>query len=184
MINNTRVDAPARPGRGSPRVASILAGAGFVIEGVLAVIHPVGDSGWDLLAEVLDVAFLVAVLATALALPAVGRWLGVGQAGRGAVVVAQVGCVAMAAESAVSAVNRGNILGVLFLGGVVLVALGLLALGITGLVAGVLRWAAPLPFLGWLVTIGGGDHGGSVVLGILCLGYGLFATRATAAIAA
>jgi hypothetical protein len=33
------------------RVAPILAGTGFVVEGVLAVVHPVGDSGWDLLAE-------------------------------------------------------------------------------------------------------------------------------------
>jgi hypothetical protein len=144
------------------------------------VVHPVGDSGWDFLAEVLDVAFLVAVLAAAFALPAVGRWLGVERAGRGAVVVAQVGCVAMATESAVSAVNRGNTLGMLFLGGVLLMALGLLALGIAGVVAGVVRWAAPLPLVGWLVTIGGGDHGGSVVLGALCLAYAILATRTAA----
>jgi hypothetical protein len=175
----TSTTSTARADLGKAVAAPIVAGAGFVLEGVLAVVHPVGDSGWDLLAEVLNVAFLVAVLAAALTLPTVARWLGVRQVGRGAVVVAQVGCVAMAVESAVSAVHRGSTLGVLFLGGVLLVALGLLALGITGLLAGVVRWAAPLPLLGWLVTIGGGDHGGSVVLGLLCFAYALLGARTT-----
>jgi hypothetical protein len=170
----------ASTGLGTGVAAPVLAGVGFVVEGVLAVVHPVGDSGWDVLAEVLDVAFLVAVLAAALTLPAVARWLGVGRAGRVAVGVAQVGCVAMAVESAVSAVHRGNTLAGLFLGGVLLAALGLLALGVAGLLAGAVRWAAPLPLVGWLVTIGGGDHGGSVVLGVLCITYALLGTRTAA----
>jgi hypothetical protein len=176
----TLASTPARTRLGTAVVAPIVAGAGFVVEGVLALVHPVGDSGWDPLAEVLDIAFLVAVLAAALTLPVFGRWLGVGRAGRLAVVVAQVGCAAMAVESAVSAVHGGNTLGLLFLAGVLLMAVGTLALGIAGLVAGAVRWAAPLPLLGWLVTIGGGDHGGSIVLGALCLAFALAGTRAPA----
>jgi hypothetical protein len=180
----TLTSTPARTRMGIAVVAPIVAGAGFVVEGVLALVHPVGDSGWDPLAEVLDIAFLVAVLGGALTLPEVGRWLRVGRAGRAAVVVAQVGCAAMAVESAVSAVHGGNTLGLLFLAGVLLMAVGTLALGIAGLVAGAVRWAAPLPLLGWLVTIGGGDHGGSIVLGALCLAFALAGTRTPAPVPA
>lgn len=43
------------------------------------------------------------------------------------------------------------------------------ALAIIGVLAGVFRSGAPLPFLGWSVSIAGGDHGGSILIGVLCL---------------
>lgn len=150
-------------------LASVLAAAGFAVEGVIAVVHPVGDSNWDATAQVLNAAFGIAVLALALALPYVGRWLRVGRPGRIGVIACQVGAVLMAIESVDSGAHGGNTLGGLFFGGVLLVLVGLLVLAIDGVRAGAVRWAAPLPVIGWLVAIGGGDVGGGIVLAVILL---------------
>lgn len=76
----------------------------------------------------------------------------------------------MAIESAASGIHGGSTLGGLFFGGVVLMTLGLLGVGIAGLRAGKLRWAAMLPFVGWFVSIAGGDVGGSILLALVLLG--------------
>lgn len=55
----------------------------------------------------------------------------------------------------------------MFVLGLGLSLVGLLVMGVGGLIDGALRWAAPLPLLGMLVGIGGGDHGGSIVLGLV-----------------
>jgi hypothetical protein len=150
-------------------LASAIAALGFTVEGVIAAVHPVGDTDWDTAAQVLNGSFAVAVLALAFALPYLGRWLQVGKAGRFAVGACQLGAVLMAVESVASGVHGGNTLGGLFFAGVVLMTLGLLALGIAGLRAGAVRWAAMLPFAGWFVSIAGGDVGGSVLLAAVLL---------------
>jgi hypothetical protein len=71
----------------------------------------------------------------------------------------------MAVESIASSVHDGNTLGGLFFGGLLLTLAGLAILTVAGLRHRALRWAAPLPLLGMLVGIAGGDHGGSIVLG-------------------
>lgn len=150
-------------------IAAITAAAGYTAEGLIAIIHPVGDTNWGPVADALNVAFLVAVLASAVALPYIGRWLAVNRTGQVAVTGAQVGFGAMAVETVVSVLHGGNTLGAVFLIGMVLVSLSTLLLAITGVLAGAARWAAPLPFVGWLISIAGGDHGGSILLAILFL---------------
>lgn len=150
-------------------IAAVTAGAGYILEGVIAIVHPVGDTNWGSFADILNIGFLFAVLASAFALPYIGRWLGVNRVGQVSVIAAQIGFGAMAVETVVSLVHGGNTLGAVFFIGLVLVTLGTLVLAITGLLAGVVPWAAPLPLLGWLVSIAGGDHGGSIALGMLCL---------------
>ncbi|MCW2779242.1 MAG: hypothetical protein JWN17_2967, partial [Frankiales bacterium] len=151
-------------------VTAVLAAVGFAVEGVLAVVHPVGDTDWDAAAQLLNAAFAVGVLAFAVALPYLARWLEVGAAGHAAVRVCQLGAALMVVESAVSSLNGGTVLGGLFLGGVLLMTVGLLTLGVSGLRAGVQRWAALLPFAGWVASIAGGDAGGAVLLAAVVLG--------------
>lgn len=148
-------------------IAGFAAAVGFIVEGVIALVHTTGDQHWDAASQVLNLAFAGGCLALAAALPAAGRLLNAGRAGRVGVGAAQVGFVAMTVESVASAVHDGNVLGGVFFVGLILTLLGQLVLAIDGARSGDRRWLAPLPFLGMLVSIVGGDHGGSIVLGVI-----------------
>jgi hypothetical protein len=144
-------------------LAAFVAAAGFGVEGIISLFHHTGDEHWGPLSQALNGAYAVAALALIVALPAVGLWLQVNRIGRGAVIAAQIGYAAMVVESIVSALHDGNILGGVFFGGLLLALFGLLVLGIVAVIGGHHRWAALLPFLGMLVGIAGGEHGGSVM---------------------
>lgn len=144
-------------------MAMFIAAAGFAVEGVISLVHHTGDDHWGPLGQTVNGAYALAALALVFALPAVGRWLQVNRIGHGAVIAAQIGYGCMVVESIVSAINGGNTLGGLFFGGLLLSLVGLLILGVSALIAGHRRWAALLPFLGMLVGIAGGEHGGSIV---------------------
>jgi hypothetical protein len=148
-------------------VAAGVAAAAFVLEGALSVVHPTGDDHWDALSQLLNAAYALAALALIAALPSLRRWLRLGRVGTVGVGVAQLGCAAMVVESVVSGVHDGNTLGGLFFGGLVLALLGTLVLGGAGMASGHRRWGAMLPFLGLLVGVAGGDHGGSIVTGVV-----------------
>lgn len=145
-------------------IASAVAAVGFAIEGAIALAHPVGDNHWDGTAQVLNASFAVAVVALAFVLPYLSRWLRVGRTGRAAVVAAQTGAGLMAVESVASGINGGSTLGGLFFAGLILMTLGLLVMGVSGLRARAVRWAALVPFVAWLVSIAVGDSGGSILL--------------------
>jgi hypothetical protein len=157
--------------------ASFVAAAGFVVEGAISLVHHTGDEHWDALSQVLGAAYAVATLALVVALPALAGWLGVNRVGRAATLVAQVGCVAMVVESVASGIHDGNTLSGVFFAGLLLSLVGQLVLGITGLTAGHRRWAAMLPFLGLFVGIAGGEHGGSIVSGIVWVVLGAVLLR-------
>jgi hypothetical protein len=157
--------------------ASFVAAAAFVLEGVISVVHHTGDQNWDALSQVLNAAYAVASVALAVALPAIGRWLEVNRVGRSGIAAAQIGFAAMAIESVVSALHDGNILGGVFFVGLLLALVGLLTLGVAGIARGKHRWAAPLPFLGILVGIAGGNHGGSIVTGLVSIALGTALVR-------
>jgi hypothetical protein len=65
--------------------------------------------------------------------------------------------------------------------GLLLVFGGLLALAVSGVKAGIVRWAAPLPVLGMLVCIAGGDQGGSIALAVVWLVIAAHVDRPAAA---
>jgi hypothetical protein len=169
--------ASTTPTRTAPPAAYVAAG-GLVVEGVIALVHTTGDRDWDALSQILNAAYAIAAIALVLVLPSVGSWLRVERAGRIGVVVAQIGLTAMAVESVVSGINDGNTLGGLFFGGLLLALAGLLVLGIAALVAGQVRWAALLPFLAMIIAIAGGEHGGSIVAGIVWTVLGVTMSRA------
>ncbi len=158
-------------------IASIVAAAAFAVEGVIAVVHHTGDQNWDAASQVLDLSFALGCVALIIALPILGRVLAVGRVGRIGVLVAQVGFTAMTVESIVSSIHDGNTLGGVFFGGLLLTLLGLLVFGIDAIRTGRPRWAAPLPFLGMIVAIAGGDHGGSIVLGAVWVVLGVLLVR-------
>jgi hypothetical protein len=178
MVTSSFARTESRPAlAGAAPAAAFVAAAGFIVEGVISLVHHTGDHHWDGLSQVLNAAYALGAFALIVALPAVGSWLRVNRIGRAGVVAAQVGYAAMVVESIVSGFHDGNTLGGLFFGGLLLSLVGLLVLGITGLVAGAVRWAALLPFIGMFVAIAGGDHGGSIVLGAVWVLLGVAVAR-------
>lgn len=168
----TRAERPA--GRPTPQViAALIAAVAFITEGVVALVHATGDQHWDLPSQVLNVAFACGCLALAVALPAVGGLLDAGRVGRVGVAASQVGLLAMTVESVASSIHDGNVLGGVFFAGLILTLVGQLVLAIGGARSRDRRWLAPLPFLGMLISIVGGDHGGSIVLGVVWAGFAL-----------
>lgn len=149
------------------RIAAVVAAIGFAVEGIAVIGHKVPDSHWGVRGSIVDGAFAVAAVALVLALPALAQRLQVGRGGRIGCVAAQAGYAAMAVESLASLVHGGNVWGPVFVVGLLLVFAGLLTLAISGVDAGVARWAAPLPVIGMLVGIAGGDQGGSIALAVV-----------------
>jgi len=157
--------------------AAFVAAAGFLVEGVISLTHNTGDNHWDALSQALNASYAVAAVALVVALPALGRLLEVNRVGRAGIIAAQIGYGAMAVESVVSGVKDGNSLGGLFFGGLVLSLVGLLVLGIAAMASGRRRWASLLPFLGMLIAIAGGEHGGSIALGAVWVALGIALVR-------
>lgn len=154
-----------------PDGAAWLAAVGYLAEGGIVLARRAGFTG-PTESHLLDLAYAVAVLAAAVALPSVTsraglRWQGIGRLGVIGTRVAQVGLVAMGVESGVAVVHEVEALGVLFGIGLLLSLVGLLLLAIGGLVGGTPRWLAALPLLAVLVAAAGGDLGVSVVSGVL-----------------
>jgi hypothetical protein len=151
-------------------VAAVLAAAALVVEGaVVAVGGSVPDGHWGTRGDVVNGAFIIAAVALVLASPLLTGLLGLRRSGRTAVVVTQMGFLAMGVESVASQVTGGNTLGGLFFGGLLAALVGSIVVAVDGVRAGRLRWAAGLPALGMLVGIAGGDHGGSIAWGAVWL---------------
>jgi hypothetical protein len=177
MSSLTTTTPRTSTGRRTASTAAFLAAAGFIVEGLISLVHHTGDDHWDGLSQTLNIAYLVSCVALVVALPAVGVWLAVGRVGRAGILAAQVGYAAMAVESVVSSAHDGNVLGGLFFGGLLLALVGLLVLAVAASARGHHRWAAALPFVGMLVGTAGGEHGGSIVLGAVWVALGTMLVR-------
>jgi hypothetical protein len=172
MSSLTTTTPPSSTTRRTAPIAAFVAAAGFVVEGLIALVHHTGDDHWDGLSQTLNIAYLVGCVALVVTLPALGGWLRTGRVGRGGILAAQVGYAAMAVESVASSAHDGNVLGGLFFGGLLLALVGLLVLAVAAGVRGHHRWAAALPFAGMLVGTAGGEHGGSIVLAAVWIALG------------
>jgi hypothetical protein len=149
------------------KISTLGAACAYATCGAGVVGHPVPDSHWGTRGAVVDAAGIAAFLLTALALVTLGPLLSTGAVGRWGVRLAQGGLVAMTIESLASLANGGTTLGGLFFGGLVATLAGLITLAAAGLRTGHQRWAAPLPALGLLVGIAGGDHGGFIATAVV-----------------
>jgi hypothetical protein len=156
--------------------AASVAAVGFVVAGSSVIGHKIPDQNWGIRGTILDIAFAVGALGVAAALPALAALLDVGRVGRAAMRLAQAGHLAIAVECLVSTARGGNTLGVLFVVGLLASLVGLAALAVSGVRASAARLLAPLPILGLLVGIAGGDRGGAIVIGVV---WGVLAAAIT-----
>jgi hypothetical protein len=152
----------------TPRAAALLAGLAYVALGVVTLTGPtVPDHDWGTRGAVVDALGLVGFALTVLGAERLRTPLALGRVGLVGLRGAQAGLVAMSVESVASLVHGGNTLSALFLVGLLLTLVGFLVVGVDGMRHPGARWVAPLPFLGLLLGIGAGDHGGFVLLGVV-----------------
>jgi hypothetical protein len=144
--------------------ATAVATLGYLVEGLLVLRHPQGDDHWSAAGYVVEAAFTVSLVATALALPGLCQWFAAGPVARRGARIAQVGYLGLAVASAASLAAGRTTLGPVFLIGLLASLIGLLVLGVDAMRRSRHRWAGLLPFGGMVAAIGLGDVGGSVVL--------------------
>ena len=150
---------------------AVVAGLGFAVEGAIVVRAPQGDSGWSASGYAVEAAFVVALIA---ALPALGllkpyasrttAWATVG---------ARIGFFALLVAAVPSLVQGKDALGPVFLLGVLVSLVSLLVLAVAGLRRRV--WVGAAAFVGLVLGMALGDHGGGVALGVAWVAIGLAA---------
>jgi hypothetical protein len=150
----------------TPRRASIaaaVAALGYAVEGAVVLRAPQSESGWSASGYLVEVAFAVALVATIISLAPVAR---TGRrAARAAVGVARLGFASMVVSSVASIAVGHTTLGPAFFLGLLVALAGLLGTAVTAVRSGVLAWwCGPLPFAGFVLGIGLGDHGGGLIM--------------------
>lgn len=149
--------------------AAVVSGVAAVADWLIQLRHVQPDSHWQGIDIVIEVLFAVSLAATAIALTGFARWLAVGRVGRIGTIVGQVGFALLLVCSVASAFAGENTLGALFPVGLLLALLGQLGAAVAGLVRSAHRWAAPLPFLGLLLSVAVAPFGGQLLLGLVWL---------------
>jgi hypothetical protein len=145
------------------------AAAAYVISGASVLGHSLPDQHWGTRGAIVDAVGAAAFAFTALAVSGLRPRLTDTRSGVWAARVAQFGLAGMTVESVASLIHGGNTLGAVFFGGLVLTIAGLAVLAVAGVRADRMRWVAPLPVLGLVLGIAGGDHGGFLVTGVVWL---------------
>lgn len=149
------------------RIAAVVTGAAALALAVVTVTGPaVPDEHWGTRGGVVNALGIVTFVAMALAVELLPAALPLARIGRLGVRGTQVGLGMMTVESVASEVHGGNILGPVFMLGLLLTTVGFVAVALDGLSRPGARWLAALPLAAMLVGIGAGDHGGFAVLGL------------------
>lgn len=150
------------------RLASLLAAVGglaYAVEGGIVVRAPQPDHHWHTSGYAVEAAFIVALLAT-LPLPPLFH-AGSSRVARVAARIVQAGFAGMLISAVGSLAAGGTVLGPVFLVGVLASLAGLVALTVPALRSRPSGWwMAPLAFVGLLLSMVLGDHGGGILFGL------------------
>jgi hypothetical protein len=150
------------------RHAPLLAVVGalsYAVEGAIALRSPQPDHHWHAAAYAVEIAFVVALLATIPLLPLLPAHAS--RAARIATRIGQLGFGAMLLAAVASIAAGGNVLGPVFFLGLIGALSGLLVTAISQTRARPKAWWGPLVVLvGLLAGMALGDHGGGILIGI------------------
>jgi hypothetical protein len=156
-------------------IAGIMAGLGYLVQAVMGLIQPqteVFSGTWDI---VLEVVFIIALIATIPALLGLHSLMQsrYGKPGTLGFWLTLIGTILMAVSAIATLIALQNALGPVFLAGMLLALLGYIVLGIT-----IVR-AKALPLVGGLLLIVGfplslflNTLGGGILFGLAWLGVG------------
>jgi hypothetical protein len=161
-------------------IAGIVAGLGYLVQASMGLIKPQTEVFSGTSDYILEVVFIVALLATLLALMglhahAQGRYGGAGTAGFW---LALIGTGLMTISAVATLFAGQNALGPAFLGGMLLAAIGYVTLGLTTLRAQVLPlWAGMALLFGFPLSVLVNTFGGGILFGLAWLGVGSYLMR-------
>ena len=156
-------------------MAGIVAGLGYVIQGIIGLIKPQTEVFSGLSDYILEAVFVIALVATIFALLGLHRFAQTryGIAGALGFWLATVGTGLMAISAVVTLFAGQNALGPAFLGGLLLALIGYVILGITTLRAKVLPlWGALALLFGFPISIFLSTFGGGILFGLAWLAVG------------
>jgi hypothetical protein len=157
-------------------IAGIVAGLGYLVQAIMGLIKPQTEVFSGISDYILEVVFIIALVATIFALMGLHSFLKgrYGKAGTIGFWLVLAGTVLMCLSAIATLIAGRNSLGIVFLGGLLLALIGYLVLGIT-----ILR-AKSLPLPGGLALIFGfplsvflNTLGGGIIFGLawLIVGY-------------
>ena len=145
-----------------------IGGLAYAVEGAVVVRAPQPDHHWHASGYAVEVAFVVALLAT-LSLPPLLRF-GPSRISAVAARAAQLGFAGMLVSAVGSLAAGGTVLGPLFFVGVLASVVGLLVLAAAAMRShGPGWWTAPIAFAGLVLSMVLGDHGGGILFGLAWL---------------
>jgi hypothetical protein len=157
------------------RLAPVLAAAGglaYAVEGAIVVRAPQPDHHWHAGGYAVEAAFVVALIATIPLPTSLGANTNrlAGWFAR----LAQVGFTAMLVSAVASLGAGGTVLGPAFLLGVLASLAGLLGLTIAAArTRADIWWTAPVAFVGLILSMALGNHGGGILFGIAWIGISI-----------
>jgi hypothetical protein len=165
--------------------AALIAGLASIADWFVQLRHVQPDAHWQGIDLMIEVLFALSLLGAIVALQGIPAWIGATRAARIAAIVAQIGFALLFLSAVVSLMACGNTLGIAFSAGLLLALLGLLVFAIAGLVRSERRWAAPVPFVGLLLSVVAAPVGGQLLLGLawLALAFAMTAQVRRTAIA-
>ncbi|MEW6240054.1 MAG: hypothetical protein AB1564_04525 [Chloroflexota bacterium] len=161
-------------------VAGIVAGLGYLAQAIMGLIKPQTEVFSGTSDYILEVVFIVALIATLFALMGLhtfanGRY---GKAGMTGFWLAVVGTGLMAVSAIATLFAGQNSLGIAFLGGMFFAFLGYVLLGITALRAKVLPlWGGLALIFGFPLSVLLNTLGGGILFGLAWLGVGYFLSK-------
>jgi hypothetical protein len=133
--------------------AAFVAGLLLLVEGIVQLGYTQPEAGWGPPDVLFEVGFACALAASLIAVRGVPLHLRSGRVSRVGAIVAQVGFGLLLITSIASAIARRDELGPVFPIGLLVVAVGLLVLAISGALTGRPRWLAVVPFVGFVLSV-------------------------------
>lgn len=158
-------------------MAGIIAGLGYLIQSVIGLIKPQTEVFSGTSDYVLEVVFIIALLATLFALMGLHTFAQsrYGRAGTIGFWLALAGTFLMLVSAAATLAAGRNSLGPAFLGGMLLSVIGYFTLGITTLRAKILPlWGGLALIFGFPLSVFLNTLGGGILFGLAWLGVGYY----------
>lgn len=161
-------------------IAGIAAGLGYLVQAVMGLIKPQTEVFSGTSDYVLEVVFIIALLATIFGLVGLHSFAQdrYGRAGTIGFWLAVIGSGLMTISAIATLLAGANSLGAAFLGGALLALIGYVVLGIMTLRGKVLpNWGGLALILGFPLSVFLSAFGGGILFGLAWLGVGYFLSK-------
>ena len=161
-------------------IAGIVAGLGYLLQAIMGLVKPQTEVFSGTSDYILEVVFIVALLATIFALMGLHTFAQsrYGKVGTVGFWLALAGTFLMLVSAAATLSAGQNSLGIAFLGGLLLAVIGYILLGVATLRAKALpTWGGLALILGFPLSVFLNTLGGGIIFGLTWIGLGYYLSR-------